>query len=75
VARMLYVLELACAFVFAILAVMTIAVHDWIEVVFGVHPDGGSGFVEVAIVVALFVVSAALTADGFRLRRLEQARA
>ena len=72
---MRYVLELACAFAFAILAVMTLAVHDWIEVVFSVHPDGGSGFVEVAIVVALFVVSAALAADVFRLRRLERARA
>ena len=68
-ARVRYVLELACAFVFAILAVMTLAVHDWIEVVFGVHPDGGSGFVEVAIVIALFVVSAALAADIFRLER------
>lgn len=74
-ARVRYVLELACALVCAVLAVLTLAVHDWIEVVFGVHPDGGSGLVEVAIVAALFVVSAALAADVFRLRRLERARA
>jgi hypothetical protein len=73
--RMRYVLELACAFISAILAVLTIAVHDWIEVVFGVNPDGGSGLGEVAIVVALFAVSAALAADVFRLHRLERARA
>jgi hypothetical protein len=75
VARVRYALELACAFVFAVLAGLTLAVHDWIEVVFGVHPDGGSGLGEVAIVSALFVVSVALAADVFRLRRLERARA
>jgi hypothetical protein len=68
-------LELACAVASGILAVLTLAVHDWIEVVFGVNPDGGSGLVEIAIVGTLFVMSAALAADAFRLRRLERARA
>jgi len=66
---------LACAVVSGILAVLTLVVHDWIEAVFGVDPDGGSGLVEAAIVVTLFVVSAALAADGIRLVRLERARA
>ena len=74
-ARMRYMLELACAVGAGILAVLTLVVHDWIEVVFRVDPDGGNGLVEVAIVVTLFVVSAALAADAYRLRRLERARA
>jgi hypothetical protein len=57
------------------LALLTFAVHDWIEVVFGVDPDRGSGLAEVVIVVALFAVSAALAADVVRLRRLERAEA
>jgi hypothetical protein len=75
VARMRYMLELACAVASGILAVLTLAAHDWIEVVFGVDPDGGSGLVEVAIVVTLFVACAALAADAYRLRRLERAGA
>ena len=75
VTRMRCTLELACAVASGILAVLTLAVHDWIEVVFGVNPDGGSGLVEIAIVGTLFVMSAALAADAFRLRRLERARA
>lgn len=74
-ARMRYMLELACVIVTGILAVLTLAVHDWIEVVFGIDPDAGSGLVEVAIVVTLFVVTVALAADVFRLRRLGRARA
>ena len=73
--RMRYMLELACAVGSGVLAVLTLAVHDWIEVVFGVDPDGGSGLVEIAIVVTLLAISAALAADAFRLRRLERARA
>jgi len=55
--------------------VLTLVVHDWIEVVFGVDPDGGNGLVETAIVVTLFVICAALAADAFRLRRLGRASA
>ena len=36
--------SLACASAF--LALLTVVVHDWIEVVFRVDPDGGSGAVE-----------------------------
>jgi hypothetical protein len=72
---MRYMLELACAVGSGILAVLTLAVHDWIEVVFGANPDGGNGLAEIAIVVTLFVICAGLAADAFRLRRLERARA
>jgi hypothetical protein len=74
-ARLRWVMELACAVITGMLAVLTLAAHNWIEVVFGVHPDGGSGLAEVAVVITLFVVSVALAADVFRLRRIERARA
>ena len=75
VARVCYVPELACAFVSATLVALTLAVHDWIEVVFGGYPDDGSGLGLVAIVAALSVISVALTSEVSRLRRLERARA
>ena len=74
-ARARCALELVCAFAAGVLAVLTIVVHDWIEVVFGVSPDKGSGLGEVAIVGALVVLSVALAADVNRLRRIERARA
>jgi hypothetical protein len=45
-------LELALAIVSIGLLVVTLLWHDWIEVVFGVEPDGGSGTSELAILLA-----------------------
>lgn len=45
---------LACSS--AILLVVTLAWHDWIELVFGVDPDHGSGALE-WLIVALTAVS------------------
>jgi hypothetical protein len=75
VARARYVLELVCAFVSGGLAVLTVVVHDWIEVAFGVSPDRGSGLTEVAIVGALVVLCVALAADVNRMCRIARARA
>jgi hypothetical protein len=74
-ARMRCVLELICAFACGVFAVLTVVVHDWIEVVFGVSPDRGSAPAEVAIVGTLVVLSVASAADIFRLRRIERAPA
>ena len=43
------------------LALATLVWHDWIESVFGVHPDGGSGAVEWMAVLTLLVLSGILT--------------
>lgn len=48
--------ELALAGIAAILFVLTLVWHDWIEA-FGIEPDGGNGSVE-WIMVAVFAVAA-----------------
>ena len=63
-------LEFAFAGVFSALAVITAVVPDWIEVVFGIGPDGGSGSVEWLIVAALGVLAVLLGALGYRDRRM-----
>jgi hypothetical protein len=50
-------------------AVVTIAWPDWIEEVFHVDPDGGSGTLEVSVVVALALVSIASFAASWTVRR------
>ena len=52
----LYV-EFGVALLLGCMAVVTLVWRDWIELVFGVDPDGGSGTLEWAIVVALAVAS------------------
>lgn len=53
----------------ALLAIVTLAVPTWIEEVFGVEPDGGSGELEWLVVGALALVavgSAALAGRTWR---------
>ena len=61
--------EFAFAGLFSTLALITAVVPDWIEVVFGVEPDGGSGSLEWAIVAILGVLALLLAALGYRDRR------
>jgi hypothetical protein len=54
--------ELALAVISALLTVLTVAWPDWIEGLFGVNPDAGSGSSEWGITLAFFVATVALAA-------------
>lgn len=45
----------------AVLAVVTLLRHDWIEVLFAVDPDGGGGELEWLLTAALAVLAVAFT--------------
>jgi hypothetical protein len=64
-------LETGMAIVTGILFVITLVWHDWIEIIFNVDPDQGSGLLEWLIVGALLFVTIAL----FVLARYEWRRA
>ena len=59
-------LELALASFFLILAVLTAATPNWIEVIFHVDPDAGNGSLEWALVVGFGVFAAIATMMGRR---------
>jgi hypothetical protein len=59
-ARIRFWIEVALAVIAAGLAILTLITREWIELLFGIDLDKGSGALEWAIVIALFVASAAL---------------
>jgi hypothetical protein len=69
-------LEAALATISGLLAVATIVWPDWVELIFGIEPDAGSGSFEVAVTLIaiaatiLFVLSAGME---WRRRRIETA--
>ncbi len=50
----------ALAVVTGVLAAITAVTPDWIEVAFGVHPDGGDGSLERIVVLSLALVTIVL---------------
>ena len=64
-----YRLEVIGAFVTGLAAAITAIMPDWIEAVFHVDPDGGSGSLEWLIVLALALATVTLTALAWRERR------
>jgi hypothetical protein len=55
--RRRYRFELGLAVLAGALAVLTLINHEWIEVVFRVDPDQGSGALEWGIVVAMAAIA------------------
>ena len=60
------IVEFALAAVFVLLAILTAVNPQWIEAVFGIDPDGGSGGLEWVTVVAFGAL--ALVAAGLGTR-------
>lgn len=75
--RRRYWIESGAAVLALLLLLVTLVSREWIEIVFGVDPDGGSGALEWAIVVGLAVVGLGSTLaarhEVSRARRRESA--
>lgn len=67
--RLRFWLESAVAFGSAFLLVLTLAWPEWIEGVFGVDPDHGSGVLEWAIVAAALIFAATFSRVAWVERR------
>ena len=67
-------IEVFCAVVGAALFVLTLITREWIELAFGVDPDGGSGALEYGIAIALLAGSALSAALARQEWRLAEAR-
>lgn len=55
--RVRFWLELVYGLLGAVLFVVTLVTREWIELIFGVDPDNGSGALELAIALGLLAVS------------------
>jgi len=60
-ARVRFWIEVILAMVTAALLLLTLISREWIEEVFGVEPDAGSGVLEWGIVIALTVATVAFS--------------
>lgn len=68
-------IETSLAAAAGVLAIVTVFWHDWVEAVFGINPDKGSGSAEWLAVIVVVIISMAM-AIGARLEwrhvRLEE---
>ena len=64
-----YRIEFALAIVSAFLFALTLITREWIEIVFGVEPDAGSGALEWAITFAFLLAAGSLFVLARRDRR------
>ena len=67
--RRRYWAEVAASIASALLFLLTLARPDWIEAIFGVEPDGGSGELECVLVADLLATTLAFSALARRERR------
>jgi len=58
--------QMTLATVSALLFVVTLVWHDWIEIIFRVDPDHGSGWLEWVIVTATAMLTVALSVGARR---------
>jgi hypothetical protein len=72
--RLRFWIEVICAVLGAALFVLTLFSREWIELAFGVDPDGGSGSLEFGIAVGLLAVAAVSAILARREWRLAMAR-
>jgi hypothetical protein len=56
--RLRFFLEVGCAVAGLLLAAVTIAWNDWIEIVFHIDPDAGNGSLELGVCLALVLIAA-----------------
>jgi len=74
VLRVRFWFETGLAIVTGILFVITLVWHDWIEIIFNVDPDQGSGLLEWLVVGALLVVTIVLfVLAGYEWRKAQAA--
>jgi hypothetical protein len=64
-----YRIEVTLAIVSTFLFVLTLITREWIEIVFGVEPDAGSGALEWAITLTFLLASVSLFVLARRDRR------
>jgi hypothetical protein len=71
--RFRFWVEVALGTLTGLLCVLTVATREWIELLLGVDPDGGSGALEWAIVAVL--LAATITFSGSARAEWRRARA